>query len=264
MTRIAHVTDLHFGQERQDLVAPLAEALRSAKPELLVVSGDLTHRGRVAQFRAAMTFLQGIGVPFLIMPGNHDVPLFNLFLRFLAPFRNWRRGTLVSSTARYSLGPLEITAANTADPWSWRKGLLRSTDLKAAIAPKQRGKIGVLACHHPLKEPEGFDRGETKGARTAIPILAANGVQVVLSGHLHHWDIGVGLTPGRRAPLLMVQTGTALCGRDGETGHGFSVLDFAAGQVEVTPWLVSAHGPFFQPALSKRFRRDGGFWHLLP
>ncbi|RWR06586.1 metallophosphoesterase family protein [Paenirhodobacter populi] len=264
MTRLVHLTDLHFGRERADLVAPLQEAVRACAPDLVIVSGDLSHRARRAQFRRAMAFLRGLDLPFLTIPGNHDVPLFNLLARMLFPFRGYCRAVPGSMTPEAELGPLRIFSANTADPHSLRRGILRGRDLKRICAGMRRTPgdgVNILVCHHPLREPPGFERGETKGAAQALPQLQAAGLQIVLSGHLHHWAIGLGITPETPQPILQVQTGTALCGRVGETDHGFSVLDIRPGDVTVTPWLAD-EASCFRPAAPHCYLRRDGLWHI--
>ncbi|HEY0212529.1 MAG TPA: metallophosphoesterase [Paenirhodobacter sp.] len=257
MTRLLHLTDLHFGLERDDLIAPLHQAIRAANPDLVIVSGDLTHRARAGQFDRAMAFLRGLNLPFIAVPGNHDVPLINLFARFLFPFRDYRRAVSADMTPSRTLGPLRIVSANTADPHSWRRGVLRNADLRR-ICAEQAG-IGVLVCHHPLREPPGFDRGETRGATAGLAQMARAGVQIVLSGHLHHWAVGLGISADTPQPILQVQTGTALCARIGEKNHGFAVLDIAPDDVAVTPWL--AQDTVFHPAPVLRFqRREGAWW----
>ena len=266
MTRIVHLTDLHFGQERVEFVAPLMRAVRLTEPDLVVVSGDLTHRGRVDQFRKAMAFLNGLGRPFTVVPGNHDVPLFNLPKRLVAPFRNWSKGTGLPTTSDNDLGPLKVVTANTADPLQWRGGILRDEDvarIRANLSTfDDRTTCAILVCHHPLKEPPGFDRGETKGAADALPGLINTGVRIVLSGHLHSWEIGLGISQRSPRPVLMVQTGTALCAREGEVDHGFSVLDIQDHNVSVTPWLVNESQAVFGPKETHRFWRRGDLWHL--
>ncbi len=265
MTRIVHLTDLHFGRERGELVGPLAEALRAAEPELVVVTGDLTHRARPAQYAMAMAFLRGLGLPFIAMPGNHDVPLYNLVARVLFPFRAWRRGVAREMTPVAEVGRLRVLSANTADPFRWRRGVLRDADRTRIMADLRAGGgegVSILACHHPFVEPPGFQRGETRGAAEALPEFAREGVQVILAGHLHHWEIGLGITPEVPRAVLILQTGTALCGREGERDHGFSVLDFAPGDVAITPWIIDEAAGRFMARPAQRFVRQGGRWHI--
>lgn len=265
MTRLLHLTDLHFGRERTDLVTPLHEAIHAARPDLVIASGDLTHRARAAQFRRAMNFLDGLGLPFITMPGNHDIPLFNLVARFLAPFGGWKRHVGPDLSPRREAGPVLIFSANTADPCRWRRGRLTDHDLRGiftGLKGKRDEAVPILACHHPLKEPPGFQRGETRGAATALPGLARDGLQIVLTGHLHHWEIGLGITQSTPQPILMIQTGTALCARPGERDHGFSVLDLSGDTIAVTPWIAAEGTSTFLPATKRRFTRRDGLWHL--
>lgn len=267
MTRIVHLTDLHFGAEHAALVAPLRAAIHAAKPEFLVVTGDLTHRARRGQFRAARGFLEGLGLPFVAFPGNHDVPLFNLPLRYLAPFRGWHREVSAETAPERSFGPLRIHCANTADPFSWRRGVFRPAELRRILAARQQepeGTIPLLACHHPLVDPPGFAPGETRGGAQAVKALAAAGIRIVLSGHLHHWAIGLGIAPGAPQPVLIVQTGTALCAREGERDHGFSVLEIAPGRVQVTPWIVDGRHQAYLPRATSGFAWRAGGWHADP
>lgn len=266
MTRLVHLTDLHFGRERRDLVTPLHEAIHAARPDLVIASGDLTHRARAAQFRKATNFLDGLGLPYIAMPGNHDIPLINLVARFLAPFGGWQRHVGPNLSPAREAGPALIFSANTADPWRWRRGHLTDHDLRplfAGLKTRQGGSVPILACHHPLKVPPGFQKGETRGAATALPGLVRDGLQVVLTGHLHHWEIGLGITEATPQPILMIQTGTALCARAGERDHGFSVLDLADNAIDVTPWIAAEGTAAFRPATKRRFVRRDGLWHLF-
>lgn len=265
-TRLAHLTDLHFGLERTELIRPLHEGLQAARPDLVVVSGDLTQRARSWQFRQAMDFLRGLDLPFITIPGNHDIPLINLFARLFFPFRGYRRYVSADMTPELTLGRLRIFSANTADPFSWRGGVLRREDLQricAAMDRTPREAINILVCHHPLKEPPGFQRGETRGAVAGLPRLERAGLDIVLSGHLHHWVTGLGLTPETPRRVFQMQSGTALCAREGERDHGFTILDIGRDVLEVTVWLADETTLTFNPTESRHFRRDGEGWHVL-
>lgn len=262
MTRLVHLTDLHFGMEHASLVDPLSRAIRDARPDLVVVSGDLAHRARAGQFRAAMQFLRGLALPLLITPGNHDIPLMNLFARFTFPFAGYRRyvGTDLAPTVQ--VGDTRLFCANTADPNSWRRGILRGAQMRRILNTLRTEPISgtnIFVCHHPLQEPAGFQRGETKGATVALPMMADAGISIVLSGHLHHWEIGLGITPETPQRIFQLQTGTALCARVGEIDHGFAVLDVAGASLDVTPWM--AQEGEYTPAPCQSFIRRDGLWY---
>ena len=263
MTRLIHLTDLHFGLERPELTLPLADAVLRCQPDFLVVSGDLTQRARSGQFRRAMDYLNGFGLPMMVIPGNHDIPLFNLPLRFLAPRRGYLRHASADLQPMAQVGPLRLFGTDTSDPFSWRRGILHAAEVDricTALRDSPADAVNILVCHHPLEEPPGFQRGETRGARAGLQRLAEAGLHLVMSGHLHAWSIGLGITPDTPRALFQMQTGTALCGRAGEGDHGFAVLDVAPGKLQVTPWLVDESVQLFQPRPRQDFTHQGGLW----
>ena len=271
MTRLIHLTDLHFGAEREELVAPLRAAVLSCDPDFIIVSGDLSHRARIGQFRRAMQFIDSLQRPYLVVPGNHDIPLYNLPLRWISPFFSWRMTVPQGRGSFAQIGAVRLFGVNSADPSQWRGGALREEDVaRVEAALRQANNAGgeegewlnLLVCHHPLEEPPGFERGETTGAERGMKRLEAAGLQGVFSGHLHHWQLGLGITSGQPRPLLQIQTGTALCGRMGEKEHGFTCLEHRPGGVELTPFVINEDALRFEPGPLRRFRLSGGLWHL--
>ncbi|MGZ8265598.1 MAG: metallophosphoesterase, partial [Burkholderiales bacterium] len=91
MRTLVHLSDLHFGRVNEAVLGPLARRIGAIAPDVVVVSGDLTQRARKRQFRAARAFLDTLPTPQIVVPGNHDIPLYNVFARFLTPLRNYRR-----------------------------------------------------------------------------------------------------------------------------------------------------------------------------
>ena len=267
MTRIVHLTDLHFGLHRTDLVEPLRGAIRDIAPDLVVVSGDLTQRARAGQFRAAMAFLRGLGVEFMLIPGNHDLPLFNPLARLLNPFGAYRRGAARDMTPVVQVGRVRLFGINTADPFQWRGGVARMDQVARICQALQAGPqdgLNILVCHHPLEEPPGFERGETQNALEVTQMLTAAGMHVVLSGHLHHWNIGLGISDTVARPLLQIQTGTALCSRIGERDHGFCVLEAEATTLRAARWMVAEDRAQFLPDPPAGFGYQAGVWRKLP
>src|SRR5438477_1801758 len=90
MRTIAHISDLHFGSHDTAIARCLLESIGDAKPDLVVLSGDLTQRARHSEFVQARHFVEQIEQPVLIVPGNHDIPLYNLLHRFLSPLEKFR------------------------------------------------------------------------------------------------------------------------------------------------------------------------------
>lgn len=267
MTRVVHLTDLHFGLHDPDLVGPLKEAVLSVAPDVILVSGDLTQRALRGQFAEAMAFLRGLAKPFLVVPGNHDVPVFNLFQRLFNPFGPYRDGAAADLGPVLKFGPLRIFGMNTANPYRWRGGIARIEQVDTictALRDGPQGGTNIIVCHHPLEEPSGFVRGETRDAQTALARLTEAGADILLSGHLHHWSTGLGITGQARRAVFQMQTGTALCARAGESNHGFAVLDIGTNQLSAKPWIIDMPSLRFVPQTGLVVRKAGGEWCVDP
>ena len=91
MRTIVHLSDLHTGRVDPAILGPLTAAIGDAQPHLVVFSGDLTQRATRTQFREARAFLDNLTAPYLVIPGNHDVPLWNVARRFLTPLARYKR-----------------------------------------------------------------------------------------------------------------------------------------------------------------------------
>ena len=134
MTRILHLSDLHFGLERKPLVEPLIDRINAARADLVVVTGDLTHRGRSAQFAQAAAFLRRIEAPLLAVPGNHDIPLYKLADRMMRPWRRWRRAIAENLEPVGHVGNLRVQGINSVDPMSWQRGIVTPAQVARVIA----------------------------------------------------------------------------------------------------------------------------------
>nr|MCU0905380.1 metallophosphoesterase [Tabrizicola sp.] len=125
MTRILHLSDVHFGMVDARLVDPFLDLAHSLRPDLCVISGDLTQRARGGQFRAARDFVDRLPAPALVVPGNHDMPLRNLPVRLLAPFAGYHRAFGPELEPLVHLPDAVVQGVNTANPLVWKSGLLR-------------------------------------------------------------------------------------------------------------------------------------------
>ena len=125
MTRILHLSDVHFGTVDERLVEPVVALAHQLRPDATVVSGDLTQRARADQFAAARAFLDRLPGHVLAVPGNHDMPLHNLALRLTAPFARYRRAMGEELEPTLALPGAVLHGVNTADPLVWKAGRLR-------------------------------------------------------------------------------------------------------------------------------------------
>ncbi len=214
-TRIAHITDLHFGAEDPAVVDALREELNADPPDLVACSGDLTQGARLSEFRAARGFLDSLHAPTLTVPGNHDISPYNLVERFTDPYRRWRRLVSPETSPTWRNANVAVLGLNSARrmglTFDWSTGrvtrhrlhrLLRTLDALPASMTK------IVVMHHPLLPPEGAPQTPVAGgARAALRAMAAHNVSMVLAGHLHRGYARLSSPDGK--PPLILQGATA-------------------------------------------------------
>jgi 3',5'-cyclic AMP phosphodiesterase CpdA len=186
--RLLQVSDLHMGTrgepEVEDDVRRLVFEL---EPELVVASGDLTHRNRRHQHELAASFLRSLGRPLLVVPGNHDIPMLPpaRLARSFAEFeRIWGETEPVHKSDR-----LVAVGLNTVVPWWHQRGRLRRAQLERAgreLGAAPRGALRAVVVHHHLPNAPWRTGKRHVPARTrALEALAAAGAELVVAGHVH-------------------------------------------------------------------------------
>jgi len=212
MIRLFHISDLHFGLEDRRALDWLVQAVRDEAPDGVVVTGDFTMRARPAEFAAAALWIETLGVPVRIDPGNHDLPYFNPIERLTDPYRRFR-ALEASITRPLVLQGLSIVSLPTtaAAQWrlNWSRGIARSSALGRALAELDAIPLGtpvIVTCHHPLVEVGTHGRALTRGGNLALTELAKRGVLAILSGHVHDaFDLERETPAG---PVRMIGAGT--------------------------------------------------------
>ncbi|WP_349356920.1 metallophosphoesterase family protein [Sphingobium nicotianae] len=184
------MSDLHFGAEDKAALAWFAREAQAQRPDAIIVTGDLTMRARRREFRAAQDWLETLPAPLSIEVGNHDLPFFNLFARFADPYGRFERLER-DIERRLDLPGLDIIPLRTTARVQWRldwsKGHMTPARVEQAKGSLVRahGPIRLIACHHPLIEPETRGTARTHGGREALEALALAGADGILSGHVH-------------------------------------------------------------------------------
>jgi 3',5'-cyclic AMP phosphodiesterase CpdA len=267
MRTIVHLSDLHFGALDEALLPPLYEALAAASPDLVAVSGDLTQRAKRREFEAARAFLAGLGCPALVVPGNHDLPLYNVAARFFNPTKRYRRYITEGLAPVFADGEVVVVGLNSARRVALRGGggRLNKRQVEAAaarLAAAPPGAVRVVVTHHPFELPPGRHKLHLiGGAKMAMSRLAAAGADVFLAGHLHTSHIAHTAERYRIAghSALAVQAGTISVRSRGEA-NAFNVLRIQDGLLTVDRYAWHRADAQFAVAFSNTFERSGGGW----
>ena len=265
MRIIAHLSDLHFG--RIDAAAPAAivSALSAAAPDLVIVSGDLTQRARSREFVQARDFLALLPVPQLVVPGNHDVPLYDLIDRWLAPLRNYRRYIAADLEPFFADGEIAVLGVNTARSNTLKGGRINRAQLERAV--KRLDGAGpsvtrIVVTHHPFDFPVGgaLQASVIGGAAMAMAGFAQSRVDMVLSGHLHQSDVSDGLTRYAGRSVLLIQAGTATSTRRRGELNSFNLIRVDGPRVSIESCAFDARRGDFGIVSTRAFQRDVGGW----
>lgn len=225
MRRILHISDVHFGPPHiEELSEGVLTFIEQRRPDLVVISGDLTQRAKPAQFERAREFVEKIVQPTLVVPGNHDVPLYRFWERFGNPHGAYRRYFSTELEPLFQDEELFVVGINTAHAWTFKDGritlerLVEVGDLLAA-APEHLFRV-VVAHHHFIPPPWFGNQHVLSNAFEAIDLFTRRGVDLILSGHLHQSFIGNSeeFYPKGRPPVVILHSGTTTSnrGRAGE------------------------------------------------
>ncbi|TNJ35130.1 metallophosphoesterase family protein [Arenimonas terrae] len=253
MIRLLQVSDPHFGTERPEVLEALERMARTRPPDVLVLSGDVTQRARRRQFEAARDFCERLAVPSrLVIPGNHDIPLYDVVTRLLAPYRGFVAAFGPDMEPELDMPGLRVVTVNTTRPGRHKDGEVSPAQIasvSARLRAAQPEQLRVVVTHQPVDVPAVHEEHNLlRRHADAVAAWVAAGADVLMGGHIH-WPFVRPLSLrfpalGRRA--WCVQAGTAVSRRvrDGHP-NSVNVLEYTRGDAEarVQRWDFDApHG----------------------
>ncbi len=244
---LLHLSDPHFGTERPAVVSSLLTWVKEiARPDVVVVSGDLTQRATADQFAQVKTFVQALRAEHVLtMVGNHDVPLFDWWARWKNPYGRYRRALGDALEATFESPELLLLTLNTTRWWRHKHGELSRQQIEDTSARLRNAKpeqLRVVVTHQPCAVPCDTERNNlVRGAEAALVAWSTAGADLVLGGHIH-WPAVIPFEPALRHAARrawVVLAGTAVSSRiRRDDGNSCNLIhwDTVAGRCEVERW----------------------------
>lgn len=190
MSTLIQISDPHFGTEQPLVVTALLALVRNVKPIAAVLSGDITQRARRAQFTAARRFVDQLEVPhWLAIPGNHDIPLFNVAARAFCPYEGFKRAFGTQLEPQLECDGFQLIAVNTTRPSRHKDGEISNEQVERVarqLRPAPAHRLRIVVTHQPvhvLRSSEVHNR--VHGYRAAVSSWAAAGADIIMGGHIH-------------------------------------------------------------------------------
>ncbi len=266
MRTLVHLSDLHFGRTDPLVLEPLLATIAAIAPDVVVVSGDLTQRARSDEFRQARDFLARIAAPMIVVPGNHDVPLYRVWERFLSPLGKFTRYFGRDLSPSFVDAEIAVIGVNTARSLTFKHGRINEeqmAEIHRLLDPIDKRVTKIVVTHHPFDLPD--DAGEVKlvgRAKEAMEVFARCGVDILLAGHFHTSQSGD--TSARHEiagySALVVQAGTATSTRGRGEENSFNILRVTGNEIVVERRAWQPQAAAFTAAGSERFVREGARW----
>lgn len=215
MSILLQISDPHFGTEQPPVVEALLALARQQRPDLLVLSGDITQRARPAQFRAARAFVDLLDAPVLAVPGNHDIPLFDLWTRLRRPYARHIAAFDADLEPVHISPDLMVVCVNTTRPWRHKHGEVSGVQVERVartLAGARAAQLRVVVVHQPVAvtRPEDVPN-RLRGHAPALQRWAAAGADLIMGGHIHLPYVMA--LNGLARPIWAVQAGTAVSSR---------------------------------------------------
>ena len=241
--RIVHISDLHFGMNRLEIADAFLQDLSSVKPELIIISGDLTQRAKDEQFLALQIFLKQLPAEVLVVPGNHDIPLCNVYSRFISPFKAYRHYVGNQFKDKFSNDDIAILGINSVNPYKIKDGKLSKKNLKAInyYFKTEDKSANILFFHHNFDQLKDMHK-PLENEKQFLSYLKDSKVNIVCTGHLHFAHVGL-IQKNNKKPCLVLHAGSLLCTRSRDGLNSYFVIDIDDHNCSVN-WRVFSEQQF--------------------
>jgi 3',5'-cyclic AMP phosphodiesterase CpdA len=251
MTLILHASDLHFGKADEETVAQFLIEIDRQKPDLVILSGDFVQIGSHHEFLCAQQFIRSIAAPVFTVPGNHDIPRYDIS-RFFDPMKRYRDYIAPMPDSTYEDDQIFVVGINTARAmvphWNWANGMVSPDQLQHVenqFRHADNDKVRIFVCHHPLVNVSGAPIDTIVwGSTGLLHVLEKQQVDLVLTGHVHHASI----LPSGQGVLgpAMVGSASATSSRLRNQSNGYNLIHVHSDRidVELIHWEGASHAVF--------------------
>ena len=271
MPKIIHLSDLHFGAHDPVIVDAVERRLDEEQAELVVISGDFTQRAHTDQFQQAADFIARVraaGHEVLAVPGNHDVPLYDVFRRFLSPLTRYKKFIDDTLCPFIQIDGAAVLGINTARSLTFKNGHIsheQMDHIRETFAATDVHQPRILVTHHPLfalPVGDGPELGHLmEDQQDALTAIAEAGVDLLLAGHNHRASINDAASLAKGAgKALVIQAGTATSVRVRGEEQSFNRIEIDESGIRITVQRWNGHE--FQSGDSELFERHGDEWRL--
>lgn len=236
--RLVHLSDLHFGTETTSVVDSLAASIRQLGPDLVVISGDFTQKATHSEFAEARRFMDALEKPVFCVPGNHDLPGFSLWQRLTQPYARYRRHITNDLSPIFETDNMLLIGLNSTRAvmphWNWANGAL-SAEQRSCIAEKVKGKEHkwlLATFHHPIHKADQMPIDVVVfGGHKMMESLKESGIDLVMTGHVHHASIDAYGDDTHKTVYLSAST--ALSSRIRHQENGFNVIQLDEHEMKI-------------------------------
>jgi predicted MPP superfamily phosphohydrolase len=260
---IAHISDPHFGTSTPEKILALTNVLQELSPGYVVLSGDITQRARKDQFLAARRFCDSLSpLDVIAVPGNHDIPLFNLPARLISPYGGFTKHFGFPLTFSRKKDFVELMGINSTHPLRHVQGQFGDKGRQALRSFSDDSLVRIVVAHHPLDCPKHVDeKNILKDAPETLKALEDAKVDIIMGGHIHDPLVRLSAIryPQSARPFVVVQAGTCLSSRTrAKAPNSFNLLEikieFDVVYLKVVRYDLTADLTYF-PVSQTCFRR---------
>ncbi len=242
--KIIQISDLHFGMNQTEIIEYFLEDLASIKPDVIIISGDLTQRATEEHYQLFQKFLKLLPVAqVLIVPGNHDIPMYNPIERLLYPFSRYKEFVSPQLESSYMNKEVNILGVNSATPYKVKDGRLGERTIKRIKNhfSATDNQLNILFFHHNLNYFSGMHH-PLNNAEEFIEYLKESPIHIVCTGHLHYATLKL-ITKNHQGQCAILHAGSLLCERtkDGKNSYYLIESDQLKCKIE---WRVFENNAF--------------------